>query len=76
MSTSSNLLIRFLFRYPSVATPDEAVKFIAKQVAGGADYIKIFIEDGSCVGFPGLPVLDDETLVAAVKELLVRGVLI
>ena len=68
MSSSSNLLIRFLFRYPAVSTPDEAAKFVARQVAGGADYIKIFIEDGSCVGFPGLPVLDDETLLAGVKE--------
>jgi len=68
MSSSSNLLIRFFFRYPSVSTPDEAARFVAKQVAGGADYIKIFIEDGSCVGFPGLPVINDETLLASVKE--------
>ena len=68
MSSSSNLLIRFLFRYPSVSTPDEAAKFVSRQVAGGADYIKIFIEDGSCVGFPGLPVLDDATILAAVQE--------
>jgi imidazolonepropionase-like amidohydrolase len=68
MNSSSNLLIRFFYRYPFVSTPDEAVKFVAKQVAKGADYIKIFIEDGSCVGFPGLPVLNDETLIAAVKE--------
>jgi imidazolonepropionase-like amidohydrolase len=68
MSSSSNLLIRFLFRYPSVSTPGEAAKFVARQVAGGADYIKIFIEDGSCVGFPGLPVLDDATILASVQE--------
>jgi imidazolonepropionase-like amidohydrolase len=68
MNSSNNLLIRFFFRYPSVSTPDEAIKFVTKQVAGGADYIKIFIEDGSCVGFPGLPVLSDATLLAAVKE--------
>ena len=68
MSSSNNLLIRFFFRYPSVSTPDETAKFVAKQVAAGADYIKIFIEDGSCIGFPGLPVLDNETLLAAVKE--------
>jgi imidazolonepropionase-like amidohydrolase len=68
MSSSSNLLLRFFFRYPFVSTPAEAAKFVAKQVAGGADYIKIFIEDGSCVGFPGLPVLNGETLLAAVKE--------
>ena len=68
MSSSSNLLLRFFYRYPFVSTPDEAVRFVAKQVAEGADYIKIFIEDGSCVGFPGLPILNEETLIAAVKE--------
>ncbi len=68
MNSSNNLLIRFFFRYPSVSTPDEAAKFVAKQVAGGADYIKVFIEDGSCVGFPRLPILNDEILLAAVKE--------
>jgi imidazolonepropionase-like amidohydrolase len=68
MSSSSNLLIRFLFHYPSVSTPAEAARFVARQVSGGADYIKIFIEDGTCVGFPGLPVLDDETILAAVME--------
>jgi imidazolonepropionase-like amidohydrolase len=68
MSSSNNLLIRLFYRFPFVQTPNEAVKFIAKQIAGGADYIKIFIEDGSCIGFPGLPVLEDETLYAAVNE--------
>lgn len=68
MSSSRNLLIRYFFHYPSVSTPDEAVKFVARQVARGADYIKVFIEDGTCVGFPGLPVLNDETLFAAVNE--------
>lgn len=72
ISSSSSLLIRILCRLPFVLrfvrTPEEAVSFIDKQVAGGADYIKIFIEDGSCIGFPGLPVLNDETLKAAVKE--------
>src|SRR5665811_2523318 len=56
------------YRYPFVSTPDEVAAFVAKQAAEGADYIKIFIEDESCVGFPGLPVLNDETLLAAVKE--------
>jgi imidazolonepropionase-like amidohydrolase len=68
MSSSSNLLIRLFFRFPFVQSPDEAVKFVDKQIAGGADYIKIFIEDGSCIGFPGLPVLNDDVLKAAVKE--------
>jgi imidazolonepropionase-like amidohydrolase len=72
ISSSSSLFIRLICRLPfvfrTVQTPEEAVKFINKQITGGADYIKIFIEDGSCIGFPGLPVLDDETLRAAVKE--------
>jgi imidazolonepropionase-like amidohydrolase len=72
ISSSGNLLIRLLCRLPfvfrTVQTPDEAVRFVDRQIAKGADYIKIFIEDGSCIGFPGLPVLDDKTLNAAVKE--------
>jgi len=68
MRSSTNLLLRFFYRYPFVSNPDEAANFVAKQVAEGADYIKIFIEDGSCVGFPGLPVLNDETLLASVQE--------
>ena len=66
--SSSNLLIRYLYRFPSVSTPGEAARFVSRQVSRGADYIKVFIEDGSCIGFPGLPVLDDATLAAAVNE--------
>ena len=68
MNSSSNLFIRFLYRFPSVSTPREAARFVSRQVSRGADYIKVFIEDGSCIGFPGLPVLDDATLAAAVNE--------
>ena len=68
MNSSSNLFIRYLYRFPSVSTPGEAARFVSRQVSRGADYIKVFIEDGSCIGFPGLPVLDDATLAAAVKE--------
>jgi imidazolonepropionase-like amidohydrolase len=67
MADSRNPLMR-LYRYPFVSTPDEAVKFVHKQIAQGADYIKLFIEDGSVVGFPNLPLLSDETLRAAVNE--------
>ncbi len=68
MRSSSNLLIRFFFHFPAVQTAAEAARFVDKQIAEGADYIKIFLEDGSCIGFPGLPVLDDEILKAAVNE--------
>jgi imidazolonepropionase-like amidohydrolase len=68
MKSSGNLLIKLFYRYPFVSTPEEAVRFVDKQAAEGADYIKVFIEDGSTVGFPGLNVTSDETLLAAVNE--------
>lgn len=68
--SSNNLLIRLLmpFIFKFVQTPAEAVKFVDRQIANGADYIKIFIEDGSCIGYPGLPVLDNQTIRAAISE--------
>jgi imidazolonepropionase-like amidohydrolase len=68
--SSNNLLMRLVvpFIFPFTQTPTEAVKFVDKQIAHGADYIKVFIEDGSCVGYPGLPIPDDATLRAAVVE--------
>ena len=70
MSSSNNLVMRLVmpFIFPFTQTPEEAVKFVDKQIAGGADYIKVFIEDGSCVGYPGLPTPDDATLRATVGE--------
>ncbi|MGO9187099.1 MAG: amidohydrolase family protein, partial [Streptosporangiaceae bacterium] len=47
MNSSSNLFIRFFYRFPSVSTPGEAARFVSRQVSRGADYIKVFIEDGS-----------------------------
>ncbi len=76
---SGSLLMRILlkfYHFPFTNTPEEAVKFVDKQIAGGADYIKVFIEDGSCVGYPGLKVLDDATLKAAVKQAHLRGKLV
>jgi imidazolonepropionase-like amidohydrolase len=56
------------YAFPFVSTPDEAAKRIAALVAEGADYIKIFMEDGTALGIPGLPMLSNETLLAAVRE--------
>jgi imidazolonepropionase-like amidohydrolase len=56
------------YAFPFVSTPDEAAKRIASLVAEGANYIKIFMEDGTALGTPGLPVLSNETLLAAVRE--------
>lgn len=69
VNLSGNIFIRFFASsFMGVSNPDEAVKFVDKQVANGADYIKLFIEDGSTIGFPGLTVLDDATLLATVNE--------
>lgn len=68
IGTSSNLIIRYFFSFPSVSTPEEAVQFVDKQIAEGADYIKIIIENGTIVGHPNLPEPSDEVLFAAVKE--------
>lgn len=62
---SSNPLIKY-YPYPTVATPKEATETVAKRVAEGADYIKIFLEDGEVTGYPGLTLMDDATLKAAV----------
>ncbi len=68
--SSSNPLIRLLARapffLPSVQSPGQATHFVNQQVERGADYIKVFIEDGSHIGYPGLPVLDQPTLRAAI----------
>ena len=56
------------YAFPVVATPDEAVTFVAARVAEGADYIKIFLEDGTAVGYPGLPMLSNEVLLTSVRE--------
>ncbi|KAJ9500973.1 hypothetical protein H2202_003531 [Exophiala xenobiotica] len=49
-------------------TPDEAIAFVRQRVKEGADYIKIMIEEGSVFQSPGLPMLSQETVSAAVQE--------
>ncbi|PJZ25951.1 imidazolonepropionase [Leptospira hartskeerlii] len=73
MKLSSNWFLKTFYRYPFVSTPEEAIKFVDKQVEEGSDFIKIIIEDGDTVGTPGLPVIDDATLVAAVNAAHRRG---
>ncbi|MDG0791202.1 amidohydrolase family protein [Cohnella ginsengisoli] len=53
---------------PQVTSVEEAIKHVHAQVGNGADYIKIMIEEGTVMGAPGLPVLSDEILKAAVDE--------
>lgn len=55
-------------QFPFVATPEEAAERVAERVAEGADYIKIMIEEGTVLGAPGLPMIQDEVLITAVRE--------
>lgn len=60
---------------PFSSTPEEAAAFIPQIVAGGADYIKFMVDDGSIEGHPGLPCLDQATLDAGVAEAHRHGML-
>ncbi|MGJ4746252.1 amidohydrolase family protein [Leptospira sp. SA-E8] len=73
MKLSSNWFLKTFYQYPFVSTPEEAIKFVDKQVEEGSDFIKIIIEDGDTVGTPGLPVIDDATLIASVNAAHRRG---
>ena len=53
---------------PQVTTVKEAINHVHTQVENGADFIKIMIEEGTVMGAPGLPVLSDAILKAAVDE--------
>jgi imidazolonepropionase-like amidohydrolase len=55
-------------QFPFVTTPEEAAERVIELVAEGADYIKIMIEDGAVLAAPGLPMISDEVLIAAVRE--------
>ena len=55
------------FAFPFCSTPEETAKLIERQVGEGCDYVKIMIEDGTVVGHPGLAVVSDEVLAAAVR---------
>lgn len=52
--------------FPTIASRDEARRFVADRVAEGSDYLKIFLEDGSAVGWGGIPHLVPETVTALI----------
>ncbi|WP_438496621.1 amidohydrolase family protein [Paenibacillus sp. IHBB 3054] len=52
----------------AVSNRDEALVFVGEQLREGADYIKIMIEEGTVLAAPGLPVLSQDILSAAVGE--------
>jgi len=76
MNDDNGLLMKIFmkfYKFPFVNSPDEAVKFVDKQVARGADYIKIFIEDGTVVGVPNMPMTPVPTMRAAVERAHYHG---
>jgi imidazolonepropionase-like amidohydrolase len=52
---------------PSSSTPAEARKYVDSIVGGGADYIKILVEEGTVFGHPGLPQLSNAIIEEAVS---------
>ncbi len=54
------------FVMPPATTPQEAAASVEQLAASGSDYIKVMIEEGSVLASPGLPMMSNETLLAAV----------
>lgn len=55
-------------RIPGLANPGDLPEFIAGQVRGGADFIKLLAEEGTVLAAPGLPELSENVFAAAVRE--------
>lgn len=53
---------------PNATSQEEAIKFVAARIAGGADYIKIMIEEGSVLKAPGPPLMTNKIVKRAVSE--------
>lgn len=56
------------YEVPSFETPEETMRFVDDLVANGSDFIKIMIEEGTVCGTPGMPMLKNEVIIAAVKQ--------
>src|ERR1700689_1185957 len=65
-------LSRLIPGLPAVAGPQDAAAFVAAQVAHGADYLKIYLEDPA---WYGSPVLSSATVRALVAAAHARGML-
>ncbi|MDQ2718775.1 MAG: amidohydrolase family protein [Bacteroidota bacterium] len=51
-----------------VTTIEGAIRFVKAQIENGADYFKVMIEEGTVLNAPGLPMLSQEVIKAAVDE--------
>lgn len=59
--------------FPTVATPEDAEEFIDDRIRQGSDYIKIFFEDGFCMGGTDMPMLRADAAAALVAAARARG---
>lgn len=55
-------------RLPDLSDPADLSEFIAQRVEEGSDFIKLLAEEGTVLGFPGLPELSLDIFAAAVRE--------
>lgn len=63
-------------QHGTIVTPADARNFVNAQIANGADYIKIMLDDGQYEASQPLPVLPREVLAAAVDEAHAHGKLV
>ncbi|PST83156.1 imidazolonepropionase [Pedobacter yulinensis] len=60
---------------PDVTTAAGARQFVHRQFANGADYFKVMIEEGTVMNSPGLPMISEPVMQAAVSEAHALGML-
>ena len=63
-------------KHGAIVTPEDARNFVKAQIADGANYIKIMLDDGQYEASKPLPVLPQEVLAAAVDEAHAHGKLV
>ena len=59
--------------FPTVADVDEAAGFVADRVGEGSDYLKILLDDGSTVGWDGIPSLRPEIVTSLITAAHAHG---
>ena len=62
--------------FPYIDDPGMAEQFVADRVAEGADYIKVFVEDGTVTGVGPIPVISPEIVRAVARAAHDRGLLV
>lgn len=60
-------------QFPQTSSPEEARTLVERLVAGGSDYVKFILEEGTVMGQPGLPLLVHDAYTAGVRAAHERG---